>query len=410
MVALPLGAGLVAAAARRAGHEVHFLDLLVCDQPLEAVREAVEGFRPEVIGVSVRNIDNQSLDSPRFLLAQVEPVIATCRALTNVPIILGGPGFSVFPEDVLRFLGADLGIVGEGEEAFVELLRRFTHNEDLSGIRGLQTHAGSWPAIHHGNLAEFPFWDEALTASARSGGSDLWIPIQTRRGCPNNCSYCSTAAIQGRVIRTRPVDAVVAEIRRLAELQLRRLYFVDNSFNIPESYALSLCRAMEAASLDVEWRCILYPQHVTEELVSALAKAGCVEVSLGFESGNREVLREMNKRYTPDDVRQACDVLASDRIRVTGFLLLGGPGENRTTVEESLTFAESLPLNALRTTIGIRIYPHTALANRAVADGVISESDSLLFPRFYLAAGLDPWIYERVSGNVRDADETTDAK
>ena len=80
-----------------------------------------------------------------------------------------------------------------------------------------------------------------------------------------------------------------------------------------------------------------------------------------------------------------------------GFLLLGGPGETRESVEESLAFARSLRLDDLRITVGIRIYPGTPLAKRAVAEGMIASEDDLLRPSFYLAPGLEPWIHARVA-------------
>jgi hypothetical protein len=79
-----------------------------------------------------------------------------------------------------------------------------------------------------------------------------------------------------------------------------------------------------------------------------------------------------------------------------GFLLLGGPGETKETVEESLSFVDSLPLDALKITIGIRIYPYTELASVAVREGLISPDDSLLFPKFYLTSDLEPWLQETV--------------
>ena len=127
-----------------------------------------------------------------------------------------------------------------------------------------------------------------------------------------------------------------------------------------------------------------------------MADAGCVEVSLGFESGSLPILREMNKRFTPTDVREVSDRLAAHGIRQIGFLLLGGPGETRETVEESLAFASSLRLDMLRITVGIRIYPKTPLAKRAMKEGVVRPDDDLLFPTFYLAPGLEPWIHERI--------------
>jgi radical SAM superfamily enzyme YgiQ (UPF0313 family) len=77
-----------------------------------------------------------------------------------------------------------------------------------------------------------------------------------------------------------------------------------------------------------------------------------------------------------------------------GFLLLGGPGETRESVEESLAFADSLELSSLKITAGIRIYPHTPLAKRAVEEGIILSEDDLLFPRFYLAKNLEGWLAE----------------
>jgi radical SAM superfamily enzyme YgiQ (UPF0313 family) len=158
-----------------------------------------------------------------------------------------------------------------------------------------------------------------------------------------------------------------------------------------------LCRELETIEPPVSWRCILYPQHVDEELIAAMAAAGCKEVALGFESGSTRVLREMNKRYTPEEVRATSDLLRAHGIRRMGFLLLGGPGEDRESVEESLAFASSLGLDGLRVTVGIRIYPDTPLAARAVSEGIISPETDLLTPHFYLADGLDPWIYERVT-------------
>jgi radical SAM superfamily enzyme YgiQ (UPF0313 family) len=193
---------------------------------------------------------------------------------------------------------------------------------------------------------------------------------------------------------------VVERVALLVRSGSRRFYFVDNSFNIPESHALALCAALAALDPPVTWRCILYPERVREELVRAMAAAGCREVSLGFESGCPRILRAMNKRFTPEDVRRTSDLLAAHGIRRFGFLLLGGPGETRESVEESLAFARSLRLDELRITVGIRIYPGTPLAKLAAAEGVIRGDDDLLHPRFYLAPGLEPWIQERVAAEA----------
>jgi len=403
MVTIPLGLGLVAAAVRRAGHEVAFLDLLDAADLRTAVWDAIERARPEAIGISIRNIDDQNCQGPRFLLDRAREAVAACRAHSGAPIVLGGAGYSIFPRAALAYLGADFGIRGEGEEAFPALLARLGSGLDPRGIEGV--HAAGDPCgggrAAVADLDRLPLWDEALDAYADRGAEEIWVPVQTRRGCPNDCSYCSTAQIQGRALRCRSPRRAVETIATLARRGFRKFYFVDNNFNVPKAQAMELCEGLRSLAMDLAWRCILYPKPVDGPLVRAMAAAGCVEASVGFESGDGPILRGMNKHFTPDEVRLSMDLLAAHGIRRMGFLLLGGPGETRETVSRSLAFARSLNLDGLRVTVGIRIYPGTPLAQRAVQEGLIRPGDDLLQPRFYLAPGLEPWIHEAVAAAAR---------
>jgi radical SAM superfamily enzyme YgiQ (UPF0313 family) len=400
MRTLPLGLGQVAAAVRRAGHDVHLLDMVVQRDPVSAVANALAEHDPEVLGVSVRNIDDQSRMNPRFLLGQAREVVAASRALRpDLPIVLGGPGYSIFPAQALAWLGADLGVAGDGEIAFPAVLERLKAGVDPSDVPGVFTRGRPGCPERHlsPDLDVLPAWDDALCASVDPTDPDLWIPIQGRRGCANACSYCATSQIQGRTLRSRSPELVARTVAHLAERGFRRFYFVDNSFNIPEPWAFALCRQIRALGLALTWRCILYPHDVNEDLVEEMATSGCVEVSLGFESGSPTVLANMNKRFLPDEVARIAAMLRRHGIRRMGFLLLGGPGETRETVEQSLSFAASLGLDGLRLTAGIRIYPGTELARRARAEGLLHPDDDLLFPRFYLATGLEPWIDDRLA-------------
>ena len=123
-----------------------------------------------------------------------------------------------------------------------------------------------------------------------------------------------------------------------------------------------------------------------------MARAGCEQVSIGFESGSERILKNMNKRFTLEEVRQISEILSEQGIKRMGFLLLGSPGETRKSVEESLTFADSLKLDNLKITAGVRIYPHTVVAKKAVKEGMIASHDELLFPQFYLARDLENWL------------------
>jgi radical SAM superfamily enzyme YgiQ (UPF0313 family) len=331
-------------------------------------------------------------------LDQVRPLITQCRQATAAPIVVGGAGYSIFPVEALAYLGADWGIWGDGELAFPALLHRLEEGRDPANIPGVQGPGLTEPCERKfpDDLDALPFADEEFWAQVKPETPELWLPLQTRRGCPHRCLYCSTPQIQGTTVRSRRPEEVVEHVRKMSRLGFRRFIFVDNSFNIPESYALELCQQLAAQGLPIEWRCIIYPQRLSEELVRAMKRAGCVEASLGFESGCDEILARLKKRFTTEDVRQGAALLAQHGIRRWGFLLLGGPGETRQTVEKSLTFCEALKLEARRITVGIRIYPGTELARLALDEGLIEGAESLLFPRFYLVPELVPWIYQRL--------------
>ena len=216
------------------------------------------------------------------------------------------------------------------------------------------------------------------------------------------CSYCSTETIEGHGLRKRSPEQVVRWMVRWVESGFGRFQFVDNTFNLPPSYALDLCSLLAETNVPVIWRSILYPAKLEEKLVKAMAQAGCREVSLGFESGCDDILREMNKHFLSKEVREAAGMLSDHDIRTMGFLLLGGPGETRQTVEETLAFVSTLNLDALKITLGIRIYPQTKLAKVAVQDGLIEADDDLLFPKFYMVRGLEGWLRETVARQIQE--------
>jgi len=393
MTPLPLGLACVAAATRKSGHEVAMLDLQVEKDTRSVLQETIEAFRPDIIGISVRNIDDQNMENPKFLLEKAKKIVDRCRSVSRAKIVLGGAGYSIFPEGALSFLGADMGIQGEGEVAFPALIARMEQGADLSGVFSLYL-PGQGPQCKRRftkNLDTLPLPETDLW-SLPSQKDELWMPVQTRRGCPLNCSYCSTGAIEGRVLRRHSPEAIVRWIAHWREAGIHQFFFVDNTFNLPPSPAKEICRRLIDYGLNIKWWSILYPAHVDEELVELMGKAGCEQVSIGFESGSERILKNMNKKFTLKDVRQISGMLSDHGIRRMGFLLLGSPGETRESVEESLVFADSLKLESLKITVGVRIYPHTSIAKMAVDEGVIAPHDDLLFPRFYLARGLKDWL------------------
>jgi radical SAM superfamily enzyme YgiQ (UPF0313 family) len=398
MPAMPLGLACVAEAVRNAGHDVTLLDLMFARDTEVVLKKIITDVQPECIGISVRNIDDQNMASPRFLLEKVKGVVAVCRDISNAPVVLGGAGYSIFPGSVLTYLEADMGIEGEGEIAFPVLLSRLVKGQDVTEIPGLYIR-GSSP--QHSKALSKRLDDLSLPApgilsASASKNREPWIPVQTRRGCVFKCSYCSSPGIEGAILRERSPGLVATWLEKWVKAGYRNFFFVDNTFNLPLAYAKEICRRILERELEMHWRCIIYPKDVDEELVALMAAAGCRQISLGFESGSEQMLRNLGKQFSREDIRTTSALFAEHRIERMGFLLLGGPGETKETVEESLAFADSLKLDSLRLSVGVRIYPGTPLAGLAKKQGVLTSTSDLLQPRFYLAPGLEGWLYERL--------------
>lgn len=394
----PLGMAMVHAALVDAGHEVLSIDTIGLGAGLGSLGRLIEDFDPDLVGVSVRNIDDQNMADPHFFLDEPLELIKEVGDSTAAPILLGGPGYSIFPMACLEYLGADYGIQGEGEESVRMLIRALPHPERVKDIPGLYSRESGLHTEREfiGDPDRYPLPGPQAIYPPIDPDDEFWAPIQTRRGCPMKCSYCSTPAIEGCSHRRRDLDTVIRCLKEWVNQGFSNFFFVDNTFNLPKFYAKKLCEKIIAAGLDIRWRCIIYPTGFDEELAKLMAKAGCVDVSLGCESGDDQVLNLLNKRFRAQDARRVSDILKWAGIRRMGFLMLGCPGETKESVIRSLEFSDSLDLDSVKVTKGVRIYPDTQVAAVAVEKGMIKPDDTLLFPRFYMEEGLEGWLDETV--------------
>ena len=398
MPVLPLGMACVSAAVESAGHDIRVVNLMEKQHVSRLLAPAIDEFAPEVIGVSVRNIDDQNMGAPIFLLPRVKSVIDECRSRCKAPIVVGGPGYSIFPGSALKYLGADFGIQGEGERAMIDFLERIENNTPLDCLNGLWTPDKGLmaPVLHDQNLDDYPMPKPGVHLSVPPVGNSrkIMVPFQTRRGCAMNCSYCSTPAIEGRHLRCRLPEKAVENLQPFAQSGFKNFFFVDNTFNLPGSYAQDLCERIAKAGLKISWQAIIYPVSTGEKLIENMALAGCSSASIGFESADDQVLSAMNKKYGRKEIRRLSELLCRHGISRMGFLMFGGPGETRQSVRQSIEFAESLELETVKLTAGIRIYPSTPLAETARHKGLIAPDATLLEPVFYLEPGLDGWLQD----------------
>lgn len=400
---LPLGlASLVASVAQE--HEVRVLDFMFLAEPLKEVRRVVADFQPELIAMSLRNIDNQDCRNPITYFPENRELVKEIRAISPAPILLGGGGYSILPRQLLEYVEPDWGLAGEGEEVFKIFLKTYA-TRNWAEIPGLGWREGeAWrlnppqpvqalERLEAPALEQFTpkLYHEAL-GSAKLPGA---IPVQSRRGCPMQCIYCTTPLLEGRCIRAWPPEVVASWLKGWHERWgLTRFYFVDNIFNHPLDYALSLCRAIEALKLPLEWGCLINPAFPDRELFRCLRRSGCTMVQVGNESGSELMLANLGKGFGREQVESTLQMLQDEGLPFFCFLMFGGPGETRETVADSVAFLEKYQPQMVNLTVGVRIYPGLPLHRRALEEGVLAPGDDLLCPRFYLSPAIQDWIWE----------------
>jgi radical SAM superfamily enzyme YgiQ (UPF0313 family) len=229
------------------------------------------------------------------------------------------------------------------------------------------------------------------------------LGIQTARGCPHNCIYCTYPLLEGRRVRKRPPERIADEIEYLAKRhKIRGFFIVDSTFNADEQHMISVLESIISKELDVRFMCYLEPKFSSPSLFQLLAKAGCVGVDFGTDSGTDTMLQSMRKGFSVDDVISASRACREAGINFTHSLIFGGPGENSTTIKATAKVMDEVGPNAVIAMTGIRIYPGTEIERIARKEGALSSRSSLLEPAFYSAGNQPMWLFQKVS---REASE-----
>jgi radical SAM superfamily enzyme YgiQ (UPF0313 family) len=406
MPVMPVGACMVAEACERAGHRVTLLDLLFEKDALAAIRSAILSARPDVVGISVRNIDNNDMRDTVFFLDGLQHLVNTVREQTAAPIVLGGAALSVMTEEILRFAGVSCGVLGDGEAVFPRLLERMASGDafdDLPGIAVLDQRGFTAKPCAGGNSAldcsapDYRRWLDVAAYCCQLATA----PLQTKLGCTFQCVYCTYRKIEGNGHRFADPGSVAEAAARISASGLRDVEFVDSVFNVPREHAMAVCGALAAKRHRARLQSLeLNPRAFDDEMVTAMEQAGFTGMGLTVESAADPVLAGLKKGFTSREVHHAAEVVKRHRIPCAWIFLLGGPGETAETVRETLRFAERniRPQDVAFFNIGIRVYPGTELDAIARREGSLSlPATEMLRPVFYVSPGLDPsWVSAEV--------------
>jgi radical SAM superfamily enzyme YgiQ (UPF0313 family) len=389
----PIGLDHVAASIH-GRHRVSIADLNVLDG-LSGLADNIRAFGPNLIGISLRNIDNTDTTDPVGFIGGYREVIATARQASNAPVVLGGSGFTLFPRQVLAALGADFGIVGEGERlnGLIDALDADQDPKGLPGVITPDTEETRFPAPWTGKRQPHPAYRSAHKRWYLKHGAML--NLQTKRGCPFRCIYCTYPLIEGHKLRlVAPVDAAKTALALEAE-GARYLYITDSSFNADINHSLEVARAFKRAGLTIPWGAFFTPLPMPDGYFETLADAGLKHVEFGTDSLSNTILRTYRKPFTADQVLAVHESALAAGRHVAHYFLLGGPGETRQTLDETLTRIDALRKTVLFLFCGMRVYPHTALFHLCAAERHIEAGADLLEPVFYHGGKIDADAIQR---------------
>ena len=393
-VVYPLGLAYAAAAARSAA-DVRCLDLQLEAAPVERLADEVRTFDPDAVGVSIRNVDaSASYDLYDYMPVMERTVAAIRAASARARIVAGGPGFTLFPEAIMRRIPAiDIGLLFEAEYTLPELLRRLEKPDDvphlcLRGVDGPRRTAARAPVA--ATDLDAPAHD--LLPLRAYAAAHAEVGVQTRRGCALRCVYCTYPFLDGGAVRVRPPGAVGDELERLADSGVRRVFFCDSIFNNPSGHAEAVCREILKRGLRLQWRAFFNEAFVDREQVRLAREAGCVTLIFGPDGGTDRMLGSYRKNMTAATLRAAYAACRAEKAAYRCSFLMNGPGETWGSLLRTFALILRCRLRsrmafALST---IRIYPHTELHRMAVAAGALSRDDDLLTPRYYNPCPLRP--------------------
>jgi radical SAM superfamily enzyme YgiQ (UPF0313 family) len=380
----PLGLDYVAAAI--AGrHEVRIVDMntrVGVDALFAGSGLSNDFLAADIIGISIRNIDTTDTTDPKGFFNAQRELVEKIRACSSALIVIGGSGFTIFPEEIMNALDADYGIIGEGERLSL-LLDALEYQKDVTAIPGVVTRRhpkpvpAPWIGEFHRDISNdysrFEYY-------VKHGGM---LNLQSKRGCSLNCIYCTYPHVEGAAQRLIDPAEVADTALWLQAAGAKYFFITDSTFNTDYAHTLNVAQAFTNAGVSIPWGAFFTPTRMPDGYFRSLRDAGLTHVEFGTESLSNPVLASYRKPYQSRHVFAAHQSAIDAGLHVAHYFLLGGPGENPGTLEETLCGIRKLEKSVFFFFCGMRIYPYTKLYDIAVEEGQITRSQSLLEPVYY---------------------------
>jgi anaerobic magnesium-protoporphyrin IX monomethyl ester cyclase len=330
--------------AAQPGHDQRILDLRCERDPSESLRRLVGEFSPAIVAVSALTCEAESLHR------------VACEAKSRDPntlVVAGGPHISACTDDIIADENVDVLVVGEGEEAFADVVRSWSDGGAARGIPGTawrqdgEVHWGAQrPPVADLDALPYPAWDlvdiDRYARFGRAGNlrRGRFMPLFTSRGCPYQCVYCHN--IFGKRFRARSANNVLEEVRQLTgRYGIRDIEIYDDIFNQDLPRAKVICEGL--LRMDEDYR-LAFPNGVRadrmdRELIGLLAQAGTTNLAVAVETASPRLQRAIHKNLNLDRVNEAITWADRDGIVTNGYFMLGFPTETRDEIQQTIHYA-----------------------------------------------------------------------
>lgn len=347
------------------------------------------GWAVEVIIEEQQKIDFELIKSADLIgISTITPTIGRAYAIADktremgIPVIMGGPHVTFLPEEALEH--ADFVVRSEGEHALMALVDALENGKDYSKVPNL-SYKSNGKIIHNPvepfltNLDELPYPDFSISKGDNYfiAGQRI-IPVQTSRGCPFDCSFCSVTGMFGKKYRYRSTENIIEELRQYNKKDYF-IFFYDDNFTANRRRARELLQAMIDADFHFHWSTQVRVDVAKDaELVQLMKKAGCHTVFIGFESVNPESLLAMKKNQTVAEIVNAIEVIQGNGIHIHGMFVYGFDEDNWDTVKETVKFAKKVQLTSMQFLI-LTPFPGSEFYKRMLSEDRIIIKDWSLY-------------------------------
>lgn len=335
-----LGIAYLSSILRNINKTVSILDLVNIrnGNPKEKLEKSVHSFNPDAIGFSIQNM------SFKFS----KNLISFLRTIYAGPILVGGPEVSLRNKILEEIPEANIAVIGEGEQTLPELLKHMEDGEDISDVDGIIWRQGGEITVN--KPREFIKDLNSIPLPDFEGYGVRFLdnyPIMTSRGCPFNCSFCSSSL--GRAWRKRTPQNVIDEIKMAVEkYKIKMLQFFDPSINIIPERVIEICELILQEKINIPWVAYgMRADRITDKLVKKMKEAGCKRIYVGIESLNQEVYKEIGKGESIEEIKKGIRIAKDNGLQVHGYLIMGLPKDDFAKTMRSFKEAEKLNLDVL---------------------------------------------------------------